>query len=239
MKRSAYLVLTLVLLLFGCGKEIAGTIPNESETLKSCIMVRSLEAETDFGKFTASVPSGAEAEARRLVESALECYPAGLLEQLGEVEILLAGNLTGESEFAHGSYAGFTQRTEEGWLVVLDAERADIGTVHHEIAHILDGILTEVGALTEEEWMEFCPDGFVYGEGEWAVYADFFVDAYAMTDRKEDRARVFEAAVQGGPGVFDDRPALWLKLEYFSRAIRGYFDTEGWPPKTAWELALE
>ena len=60
-----------------------------------------------------------------------------------------------------------------------------------------------------------------------------------MQNLKEDRARIFEDAMLSGAGVYADRPALWLKLDSFSRAIRAHFDTTGWPEKTAWEQALE
>lgn len=239
MKRLIWAAMALVLLLLGCGKEIGESVPNEIETMKSCITIRVLDARTDFGAFTAEVPGEGEASsARALAEGVLSRYPAGFAEQWGEVEFLLAGQLTGEEDFAHGSYAAFTQREADGWLVVLDVTACDAGTVHHEIAHILDGILTDAGVLTEAAWMEFCPGGFRYGQPDREEYADFFADAYAMENMKEDRARTFEEAVQGGPGVFAERPALWLKLEYFSRAIRSHFDTEGWPEKTIWELAL-
>ncbi len=240
MKRVLLSALMLSFLLFGCGKEIGESIPNETKGEESCIEIRALSDPADFGSFWAEAPGLAEAEeTRTLVESVLAAYPAGFAQQWGGVEVLLVGKLTGEDGFAGGRYAGFTQRTEEGWQVVLDVTACDAGTVHHEIAHILDGILTEAGALTEKEWMAFCPGGFQYGAGDWALYPDFFADDYAMENIKEDRARTFEEAVLGGPGVFADRPALWLKLEYFSRAIRDQFDTGSWPEKTVWELALE
>ena len=94
--------------------------------------------------------------------------------------------------------------------------------------------------------MAFCPSGFSYSadygqlpEEAWALYADFFVDAYAMVSVEEDRARLFETAVLSGEGAFGDKPALWLKLDWFCRAVRAYFDTEGWPARTIWEMALE
>ena len=87
--------------------------------------------------------------------------------------------------------------------------------------------------------MSFCPGGFSYGMDDFGEYPDFFADAYAMENIKEDRARTFEDAMLCGAGVYADRPALWLKLECFSRAIRAHFDTENWPEKTAWEQALE
>jgi hypothetical protein len=111
--------------------------------------------------------------------------------------------------------------------------------VHHEIAHILDGILTEAGVLTEEEWLSFCPSSFSYGDGTWADYPDFFADEYAMENLKEDRARTFEDAMLYGAGVYEDKPALWLKLNCFSAAIRAHFDTTDWPEKPLWESALD
>ena len=81
--------------------------------------------------------------------------------------------------------------------------------------------------------------GFSYGDGNFEDYPDFFADEYAMENMKEDRARTFEDAMLYGAGVYEDKPALWLKLEAFSRAIRAHFDTETWPDKTLWEQAME
>lgn len=224
-KRLAALVLA-ILFLTGCGG--------------GSLAIEALDKDRDFGAFHASAPNVAQANRGwALVEEALACYPEGFLEQWGRVNILLVADLTGEEQFAGGHFAGFTQKTGTGWLMVLDTERCDIGTVHHEIAHILDGILTEAGALTEADWMSFCPGSFSYGEGNFEDYPDFFADEYAMENMKEDRARTFEDAMLYGAGVYEDKPALWLKLEYFSSAIRAHFDTTGWPEKPLWEQSLE
>ena len=230
MKRLICLV--LVLMLAGCGTGSVETVPTSSALTVEC-----LTEETDFGGFTASPLADGES-AELLVRAVLAQYPAGFADQWGQVQILLVSDLRGTDRFAGGDYAGFTQRVGDGWRMVLDVERLTAGTVHHEIAHILDGILTEAGLLTEEDWMALCPGGFAYGP-EQTLYPDFFVDEYAMTDIREDRARTFEEAMLWGPGVYADSPALWLKLEYLSRAIRSHFDTIGWPEKTPWELALE
>jgi hypothetical protein len=237
MKRLFIVVLLLFLAFSGCTSEIDN--PESIETVPpfSCITVTVSEEHRDFGGFTAG-PAGDADSALLLVRAVLAQYPAGFADQWGQVEIILVGGLTGMEHFAGGRYAGFTQRVGDGWRMVLDGDRLTAGTVHHEIAHILDGILTEAGLLTEADWMAFCPGGFSYGP-EQILYPDFFVDEYAMTDIREDRARTFEEAMLQGPGVYADSPALWLKLEYFSRAIRTHFDTTLWPEKTVWELGLE
>lgn len=236
MKRWVLGTLLLGMLLFcGCKNSVNEPLPTGSGSLT----VRAAGEAMDFGDFSACAPGQEAREGIELVEAVLAQYPAGLMEQLGPVEILLVGELTGEGRFEGGHYAGFTQRVPEGWRMVLDAERFHTGTVHHEMAHILDGILTEAGALAEEEWMGYCPSGFSYGQQNWEEYGDFFVDAYAMTDLKEDRASVFEAAVMGGEGAFAGKSALWLKLYCFSGAIRAHFDTTLWPATTIWELALK
>lgn len=230
MKRLVCLVLVLV--LAGCGAESVETVPTASALTVEC-----LTEERDFGGFIASPLADGES-AELLVRAVLAQYPAGFADQWGPVEIILVGGLTGTEHFSGGRYAGFTQRVGDSWRMVLDGDLLTAGTVHHEIAHILDGLLTEAGVLTEADWMALCPGGFSYGP-EQPLYPDFFVDEYAMTDIREDRARTFEAAILRGPGAYADAPALWLKLEYFSRAIRSHFDTVGWPEKTVWELALE
>jgi hypothetical protein len=233
MKRL-FALLLMLLTLWGCGPAVPEEPPG---LLPDNIQITFLKESRDFGGFTAAVSGGEAERIRALAESALAEYPHGLLEQLGTVEILLTGNLTGEGQFAGGSYAGFTQKTESGWRMVLSAA-CHSGTVHHELGHILDGILTDAGRLSEAQWQKLNPSGFRYGSGDWEGVSEFFADPYAMTNLTEDRAAVFEAAVMGGQGAFDGKSPLWLKLYTFSEAIRGHFDTDGWPAAAVWELAL-
>lgn len=223
----------LALMLFLCG---CAEAPAETQPL-SPLPIRALEAPTDFGAFSAG-PAAETESARSLLADALALYPPSLLERL-DAQILLCTGLTGHDHFSHGSYAGFTLPTEEGWQIVLDTETFDAGTVHHELAHVLDGILTDAGLLTEEDWLSLCPSGFSWGNGNWTDYPDFFVDEYAMRSMQEDRARTFEEAMLRGSGVFEGKSALWLKLEYFSRCLRAHFEAPDWPAETPWEAALD
>ena len=103
MKRLMVLILT-VLLLGGCAGE--------------SLTIDPLDKDRDFGAFHAAAPSVEEANrAYALVQDALGCYPEGFAEQWGRVNILLVSSLTGEEQFAHGQFAGFTQRTEDGWEI--------------------------------------------------------------------------------------------------------------------------
>lgn len=234
MKRF-FALLSALLMLCGC----ASAVPEETEgPLPANIQIAPLEGERSFSGFTVRSPGEGAAEVRAMVEAALGEYPSGLLAQLGSVEILLAEALNGEGQFAGGSYAGFTQQTGDGWRMVLDITACHTGTIHHELAHIIDGILTAAQRLPEADWMELNPPGFQYGTGDWEAYSDFFAEAYSMENILEDRASVFEAAVMGGIGTFDGKSPLWLKLHTFAQAIRAHFDTQGWPAAAIWELAL-
>ena len=70
---------------------------------------------------------------------------------------------------------------------------------------------------------------------EWYSY---FIDDYSMINATEDRARIFEYAVEDSGTLFRDAPGLIAKLQYYSDCIRDCFDTALWPEITAWEAPL-
>ena len=70
---------------------------------------------------------------------------------------------------------------------------------------------------------------------EWYSY---FIDDYSMINAAEDRARIFEYAVENSGTLFRDAPGLIAKLQYYSDCIRDCFDTALWPEITAWEAPL-
>ena len=66
----------------------------------------------------------------------------------------------------------------------------------------------------------------------------YFIDDYSMINATEDRARIFEYAVENRGTLFRDAPGLIAKLQYYSDCIRDCFDTALWPEITAWEAPL-
>lgn len=100
---------------------------------------------------------------------------------------------------------------------------------------------------------ELNPDGFQYifdpaesilNEGDYTYFGStkpkdcYFIDGYAKTNEREDRARIMEYAMTGFFGSeLSEYPHLYAKLRYMSDKIRQYFDTTGWSTPR-WEDAL-
>lgn len=67
----------------------------------------------------------------------------------------------------------------------------------------------------------------------------YFVDAYARTNAKEDRARIMEyvMANEDLAGALMQSPYITQKLEIMCQAIRNSFDTSAWGD-LRWERLL-
>lgn len=121
------------------------------------------------------------------------------------------------------------------------------GTICHEIWHAIEGVLLTRNwdAINQEEWAACNPAGFLYNEDaeeadpnpeRWTFFSEFnaqdvyFVDAYARTNAKEDRARIMEyiMATEDVAGALMQSPAVVQKLQIMCRAIRENFDASGW-----------
>ena len=59
-----------------------------------------------------------------------------------------------------------------------------------------------------------------------------------MINATEDRARIFEIAVENSGMLFLDAPGRIAKLQYYCDCIRDCFDTTLWPETVAWEAPL-
>ena len=99
--------------------------------------------------------------------------------------------------------------------------------------------------FSEERWLALNPEDFSYSEDYGSLRGDiqpewysYFVDDYAMINATEDRARIFENAVENSGMLFRDAPGRIAKLQYYSDCILDCFDTTGWPETVAWEAPL-
>ena len=113
-----------------------------------------------------------------------------------------------------------------------------------------------------EEWAALKPDPAVYGDCysySYSTYSEFeeselsqflynlaepenayFMDNYSLTFPTEDRARIFEYAMDSDYSWIDwnQTPHLKAKLNYYAGCIRAAFDTTGWE-NVPWEAYLD
>ena len=149
------------------------------------------------------------------------------------------------------SYAAFTDAYGSVCRIVLDIYSISTNSVWHELSHAIDRRLAwdamyrEDARFSEETWLSLQPDGFAYSEDYGSLRDDiqpewysYFVDDYAMINATEDRARIFEIAVENSGMLFLDAPGRIAKLQYYCDCIRDCFDTTLWPETVAWEAPL-
>lgn len=218
------------------------------------------QCEVDFGGYrTSQVTKPLTIHvALKELDKALSSYPQGFLQQLiyGEqqkIEISFVGDLVENAISEYGAEA-FASRREGKNILVANITAGNLEqTFYHEIMHLMDYRMeydTATGknnVYNEDAWKALNPAEFSYRDSYEVIedeeyekaHQDWFVDGYAKTYAKEDRARIMENAAAGNVEVFKGKPHLIAKLEYLCQYIRNGFDTTGWPEKTVWEETLE
>ena len=217
------------------------------------------QCETEYPYFSCYQLSDYEAVSAGLdiLENALSVFPEGFFRQLiyghiDRVQFQLVGGLTATNGFGGDiGYAAFTDTTGSVCRIVLDIYSISTNSVWHELSHAIDRRLAwdamyrEDARFSEETWLSLQPDGFAYSEDYGSLRGDiqaewysYFVDDYAMINATEDRARIFEIAVENSGMLFRDAPGRIAKLQYYSDCIRDCFDTTLWPETAAWEAPL-
>lgn len=191
------------------------------------------------------------------LEEALSLYPAGFFPQFrsefgdGGIRIMLVGGF--ESNF---NMIGYSVQNSLWHNIYVDIfSEGLVGTYCHEIWHATEDHITSInyGEFDVVQWAELNPDGFQYifdpaesilNEGDYTYFGStkpkdcYFIDGYAKTNEREDRARIMEYAMTGFFGSeLSEYPHLYAKLRYMSDKIRQYFDTTGWSTPR-WEDAL-
>ncbi len=217
------------------------------------------QCETEYPYFSCYQVSDYEAVSAGLdiLENALSVFPEGFFRQLiyghiDRVQFQLVGGLTATNGFGGDiGYAAFTDATGSVCRIVLDIYSINTNSVWHELSHAIDRRLSwdamyrDDALFSEERWLALNPEDFSYTEDYGSLRGDiqpewysYFVDDYAMINATEDRARIFENAVENSGMLFRDAPGRIAKLQYYSDCIRDCFDTTGWPETVAWEAPL-
>ncbi len=181
------------------------------------------------------------------LERSLSMYPEGFFDQFrrnakdGGVCFLPVEQIISDNGLVGVCYEG------ANWYAIALDIRTDsmVNLICHEIWHATENkILGDNYTLFwDEEWAKFNPDGFQYNEDRnipdtfrthWTLFDNageiYFIDDYACTNSREDRARLMEY-VMAKPEYHEQlkaSPALMSKLKYMCDAIRNNFNTTGW-----------
>lgn len=192
------------------------------------------------------------------LDRALALYPEGFFRQMrntmgeGGVRFIPVGHIENDV-----NAVGLTYETY-GWRniyidVTLDTFES---VICHEIWHATEGVISyrDWVSFDPGNWSVCNPEGFFYNEdvedadpnpSRWTFNYEmdaqnvYFVDAYARTNAKEDRARIMEyvMANEDLAGALMQSPYITQKLEIMCQAIRNSFDTSAWGD-LRWERLL-
>lgn len=192
------------------------------------------------------------------LDRALALYPEGFFRQMrntmgeGGVRFIPVGHIENDV-----NAVGLTYETY-GWQnIYIDVTLGTFESVIcHEIWHATEGVISyrDWVSFDPGNWSVCNPDGFFYNEdvedadpnpSRWTFNYEmdaqnvYFVDAYARTNAKEDRARIMEYVMANEDlvGALMQSPYITQKLEIMCQAIRNSFDTSTWGD-LRWERLL-
>jgi hypothetical protein len=188
------------------------------------------------------------------LDHALSLYPQDFLSQLApsdqSVTICLVRKISGSTD-SNGleSPVGLQFWDSATTPYIAIASGADTAqNIHHEIFHIIDSrVLSTCNAY--DHWDDLNPTDFSYDydyvtnlrrdDWVWVIGEDpYFIDLYAMSFPKEDRARIMEYAMTEGHASVLSTPALQAKLYQICSGIREAFLLEGSAAPLPWEQYL-
>lgn len=187
------------------------------------------------------------------LESWLNAFPEGFLAataaNFSALKICLVRSITGTPE--SGSLEetdGIQYFSDTNAYIAIRVGNTAQKAFYHELYHVMETqLLNSSTAL--DQWDNLNPAGFAYDYdyaanatrqvGSW-LDADIrcFVDRYAMSFPKEDRARLFEyAMVPDSEDLFAASP-LQYKLKTLCQSIREAYGLEKYPEVLPWEQYL-
>lgn len=188
----------------------------------------------DSGLFLCPAPASAANQKAKEIREELALYPREL-QRIFDRDFLLAGSVKQSST---NEILGITQPDFPlvGRGDVILFVDAPMGTLHHEIFHMLENSITLGGLPIEfDGWNQLNYRGFKYkshagGSISSAGINDYcvpgFVSAYATSSAAEDRAETFEGLAVNFP-LMQKRmrvdPILKRKVEWLREFLREHF----------------
>lgn len=196
-------------------------------------------------------------EALNVLDIALSQYPKDFFKyfkndlDMGGLRYMLVGKITGD-EF---DVAGFATSGDEWYDAVVDVSLISESTYHHETWHDIENLCIDCGVkcFEPESWNKLNPKDFEYSlsyytenkEHDYELFDSstetefYFIDDYAMTDAREDRARLFEYVMTGD---FDDivlsSSKAFEKFKVMTDAMRDTWGEAAWE-SSQWEESLK
>lgn len=191
------------------------------------------------------------------LDQALSNYPTGFLKKAaigtasGTLRICLVREISGDptlGSLENVSGLQFWDAQEDAYVCLI--ANGDLSQrVHHELFHVIDNrVLSTCSAY--DTWNDLNPAGFAYDynyllnqsrkdedltTGETAA----FIDLYAMSFPKEDRARIMEYAMMDGCSDIFAAPILQQKLSQLCQGIRQTFNLDLSGESYLWEQYLQ
>ena len=190
------------------------------------------------------------------LEEKLALFPDGFLTELGtasrngQITIGLVRSMEGTAANTVDEGAGVQYYLDgDVWITLAVGEQT--GQMFcHELMHVLDTyVMNRSDAY--DDWDDLNPRKFSYFENytDYRGVSEFdshllgedraFVDAYSMSYSKEDRARIFQYALQEGQEELFASDIMQKKLRQIGIGIRNAF---GWKKESTvfpWEVYLE
>lgn len=186
------------------------------------------------------------------LDAALSKYPEGFLKKTGsasangKIKICLVGSITGEG---HRPMDGLQYWDEDNNAYIALTLSNDMEqNVYHEICHVIDNrVFAHCSAY--DNWDILNPKGFQYDYSYVAhvdqndsVYLEnetrAFIDSYAMSYPKEDRARIMEYAMVEGNESYFTSSVMQKKLHQICQGIRKAYGLQKSPEEFLWERYL-
>lgn len=177
------------------------------------------------------------------LKNVLELYPSNLFFEIKSgglpLTIMLVNN------FSDKLITGVTDSSYANAVIVIAVAYPFEETFYHESYHYIERFLFKRGA-NFSSWNSFNPSDFSYGTIYKNIsYANsfsenaYFVNTYAQTDEKEDRASTFEYMMANTKAsCLNNGNPIWKKAVFMSRMIEAVLDSASPNNIEYWERFL-